>query len=64
MGVKHNVTLTQPQIDFMGMTCKYPAFVAGYGSGKSEVMAVSAVADALHSSNTLIGLYLPTYDLI
>ena len=59
-----DVTLTQPQIDFMRMTAKYPAFVGGYGSGKSEVMAIQAVSDALHSPSTLIGLYLPTYDLI
>ena len=45
-------------------TAKHPAFVAGFGSGKSEVMAYSAISDAAHSADALIGLYAPTYDLV
>ncbi|WP_349252219.1 terminase family protein [Actibacterium sp. MT2.3-13A] len=37
--------------------------MAGFGAGKSEVMAWSAIGDAAHSSDALIGLYAPTYDL-
>jgi hypothetical protein len=48
----------------MASTAKHPAFVAGFGAGKSEVMAWSAVGDASHSSGALIGLYAPTYDLV
>lgn len=55
---------TQPQADFHALTCKYPAFVGGFGTGKSETMANQAFMDACHSSNALIGLYEPTYDLI
>jgi len=55
---------TQPQADFYALTCKHPAFVAGFGTGKSETMANQAFMDASHSSNALIGLYEPTYDLV
>lgn len=55
---------TQPQADFHSLTCKYPAFVGGFGTGKSETMANQAFMDATHSSNALIGLYEPTYDLV
>lgn len=55
---------TQPQADFHNLTCKYPAFIGGFGTGKSETMANQAFMDATHSSDALIGLYEPTYDLI
>lgn len=45
-------------------TAKHPAFIAGFGAGKSEIMAYSALGDAAHSSDALIGLYAPTYDLV
>lgn len=56
--------LTQPQADFFQLTCKYPAFVAGFGTGKSQVMCASAICDATHSPDALVGMYSPTYDLI
>ena len=43
---------------------KHPAFVAGFGAGKSEVMACAAMGDAAHSASALVGLYAPTYDLV
>ena len=55
---------TQPQADFYSLTCKHPAFIAGFGTGKSETMANQAFMDASHSSTALIGLYEPTYDLV
>ncbi len=55
---------TQPQADFHSLTCKHPAFVGGFGTGKSETMANQAFMDASHSSDALIGLYEPTYDLV
>lgn len=57
-------TLTPPQGKFFGLQCKYPAFVGGFGTGKTETMAVSAFRDASHSSDALIAMYEPTYDLI
>jgi len=56
--------LTLPQRQFIKSKKKYPAFVAGFGAGKSEIMAYSAIKDACSSSSALIGLYAPTYDLI
>lgn len=55
---------TQPQADFHALKCKYPAFVGGFGTGKSETMSNQAFMDASHSSDALIALYEPTYDLI
>lgn len=55
---------TQPQADFHELTCKHPAFIGGFGTGKSETMANQAFMDASHSSSALIGLYEPTYDLV
>ena len=59
-----NLTLTEPQELFLRSVSKHPAFVAGFGSGKSEVLACSAIGDAAHSATALIGLYAPTYDLV
>lgn len=56
--------VTGPQADFHALTCKFPAFVGGYGSGKTETMCNQAINDALESPNALISIYEPTYDLI
>jgi len=56
--------LTEPQERFLMSKAKHPAFVAGFGSGKSEIMCCSAISDAAHSADALIGLYAPTYDLV
>lgn len=57
-------TLTKPQADFFVSNAKYPAFVAGFGAGKSETLAQRAIADAAHSAKALIGIYAPSYDLL
>jgi len=62
--VRLQATLTQPQADFFLSGAKYPAFVGGFGSGKSETLAQRAIADAAHSGSALIGIYAPTYDLL
>lgn len=60
-----NVKVTGPQNDFLNLNCKYPAFVAGFGTGKSEVMCTSALMDSLEGgSDSLIAMYEPTYDLV
>lgn len=59
------ITATEPQAEFLGMDCKFPAFVAGFGTGKSEVMCNSALLDSLEGgSNSMIAMYEPTYDLV
>lgn len=59
------ITATEPQAEFLGMDCKFPAFVAGFGTGKSEVMCNSALLDSLEGgSSSMIAMYEPTYDLV
>lgn len=58
-------TVTPPQSDFLNLNCKFPAFVGGFGVGKSEIMCTSAMLDSLEGgSDSLIALYEPTYDLV
>nr|WP_255307125.1 terminase family protein [Gilliamella apicola] len=63
-GRKIQITMTEPQAEFFNLSCKYPAFVGGFGTGKTETLAISAFRDARSSSDALIALYEPTYDLI
>ena len=58
------IKLTEPQAAFMALTEPYRALVAGYGTGKSELMADEAIIDASHSATALVSLYEPTYDLV
>lgn len=59
-----NLQLTEPQERFLASKARHPAFVAGFGAGKSEVMVWSSIGDAAHSADALIGMYAPTYDLV
>lgn len=56
--------MTEPQLEFYQLRDKYPAFVGGFGTGKTETLANCAIRDALESSSALIALYEPTYDLV
>lgn len=56
--------MTEPQATFFAMTDRFPAFVGGFGSGKTETLADCALRDALHSPDALVALYEPTYDLV
>lgn len=55
---------TPDQAKFHALTCKHPALIGGFGVGKSETMCNQAIMDASHSSDALIGIYQPTYDLV
>lgn len=57
------IELTIPQTKFTLSTCKYPLFLAGFGSGKSICMAVNILND-LSYPNANVGAYAPTYDLL
>jgi len=59
-----DITMTEPQAEFLALDCKYPAFVGGFGSGKTETMITAAIIDASHSSTSVIALYEPTFDLV
>lgn len=56
-------TLTQPQSDFFHLNCKYPAFIGGYGSGKTQAMIARAMQDKMIYPQGTVALYEPTYDL-
>lgn len=58
------LTMTEPQARFFQLDDKYPAFVGGFGTGKTETLANCALRDALDSSSALVALYEPTYDLV
>jgi hypothetical protein len=63
--VQVKISATKPQADFLALDCKFPAFIAGFGTGKSEVMCNSALLDSLEGgSASLIAMYEPTYDLV
>tara|TARA_R110000822_G_scaffold275773_1_gene397867 strand:+ start:4950 stop:6281 length:1332 start_codon:yes stop_codon:yes gene_type:complete len=59
-----DLTVTEPQAAFLALDCKYPAFVGGFGSGKSETMTTAAVIDLTHSSSCVVAMYEPTFDLV
>lgn len=65
------IELTVPQTKFTLSNCKFPLFLAGFGSGKSLCMAVNILSDLEYGylkGNTWIpaniGAYAPTYDLL
>lgn len=58
------IQMTEPQAEFTELNCRYPLFVGGYGSGKTETLINNAIIDASHSPDALIALYAPTYDLV
>ncbi len=60
-----SVKATKPQADFFNLDCKFPAFIGGFGVGKSETMCNSALLDSLEGgADSLIAMYEPTYDLV
>jgi hypothetical protein len=58
------IKLTQPQHEFMSLPCRFPAFIGGFGSGKTKTLAINAIRDALAHPRALIGLYEPTFKLV
>ena len=58
------IRLTKPQAEFAACMEKYPAIVAGFGSGKTQALAARVIALALTNKDLWIGFYAPTYSLI
>lgn len=56
--------MTEPQARFYQLQAKYPLFLGGYGSGKTQTLLDCAFRDALSSPYALIAMYEPTYDLV
>lgn len=57
-----DLNLTKPQREFFRLGCKYPLFVAGYGSGKSYALISRAIYDLFLHKSARIAIYSDTYD--
>lgn len=58
------LTLTGPQYDFVTAEDQFPAFVAGFGSGKTHAGIARTLAKKLSYPRQDVAYYLPTYDLV
>lgn len=58
------IELTGPQWDFVQAPEQFPAFVGGFGSGKTHACAWRALAKKMAYPRQNVGYYLPTYDLV
>ncbi len=56
--------LSQPQMDLVTTSKRYPAMVAGFGAGKTEGLLVRALTLKFKYPDNDIAYYLPTYDLV
>lgn len=56
--------LSWPQFHFVTSPYKFPAMVAGYGSGKTEAGVIRAISFKFKYLDQNFGYYLPTYALI
>lgn len=58
------VSLTAPQFDFVEADEQFPAFVGGFGSGKTHAGIWRALRLKLSYPGLNVAYYLPTYDLV
>lgn len=58
------ISLTGPQWDFVEATDQFPAFVGGFGSGKTHAGIWRALRMKLAYPAQNVAYYLPTYDLV
>lgn len=56
--------VSKPQRAFIYSTAKYPAFVGGFGSGKTEALVSRCLRLKILYPNQDCAYYLPTYDLV
>ncbi len=59
-----NLTLTEPQDDFVFSDAQYPLFVGGFGAGKSESLFKRLLIQKLAYPKLNQGYFAPTHDLI
>ena len=62
--LENSLELTIPQTKHLFCEYKFPLFVAGFGSGKSQGMCVSAMNDLFNYPGANVAVYAPTYDLL
>lgn len=58
------MSLTQTQFDFATSRYPFPAFVGGFGSGKTAAAMARAMALKTHFKQCDVAYYLPTYPLV
>lgn len=58
------VRLTDPQFRLVTSKARYPAFVGGFGSGKTQALIVRALYRKINHWPQSVAYYLPTYDLV
>lgn len=58
------ILLSKPQFQLVTSKAKFPAFVGGLGSGKTEALVNRAIFKKLDYPTGNIGYYLPTFDLV
>jgi hypothetical protein len=62
--VSLDLPLTEPQERFVFSEAKYPAFVGGFGSGKTEALVDRSLLGKLRYPTLDRGFFAPTHDLI
>jgi hypothetical protein len=55
---------SKEQVAFVNASKDFPAFVGGFGSGKTEALILRAIKKKLEYPALNIAYYLPTYDLV
>jgi hypothetical protein len=58
------IVLTEPQEDFVFSGAQFPAFVGGFGAGKSDALVTRLLLKKLAYPQFNVGYFAPTYDLI
>lgn len=58
------IRLSGPQWDFVAAEEQFPAFVGGFGSGKTHAAIARALALKLKYPKQSVAYYLPTFDLV
>ncbi|CAH1661807.1 conserved hypothetical protein [Hyphomicrobiales bacterium] len=58
------IRLSGPQFDFVTAEEQFPAFVGGFGSGKTYAAISRAISKKLQYPGQNVAYYLPTYDLV
>jgi len=58
------IELSRPQHEFVSTDAIYPAFVGGFGSGKTQANISRLVSRKLIDPECNVAYYLPTYDLV
>jgi PBSX family phage terminase large subunit len=56
--------VTEPQHRLISTKSKFPAFVAGFGSGKSSGLVRRMITKKLENRTCNVGYYFPTFDLV